>query len=133
MMQAKDRAQGGYVALMAVLIVGAAATAIGLALLVTGADSQRSVLVTQQSAQARNLATACVEEALQQMQNNTAFTGTGNLALGQGNCTYTVTNTGGNARTIVASSTVNNVVRRSIIYATIGATNISITSWQEIS
>lgn len=124
--------QSGYVALMAVLIVGAASLATALALLTTGTDAQRAQLVYQQSVQARSLATACAEEALQRMHDTTTYTGTGNLTLGQGTCTYTVTNTGGNNRTIVTSGTVNNVVRKLNVYATIGVSSISITSWQEV-
>jgi hypothetical protein len=127
------RAQGGYVALITVLIVGAVSLAVGVAILLTGTDSQRVTLVLQQSIQARNLANACVEEALQQMHDSTTFTGTNNLSLDQGTCTYTVTNTGGNNRTIVTTATVGNVVRKNQVYATIGTSSISITSWQEVS
>lgn len=122
----------GYVALLAILIVGAAATAVAVALLITGTDSQRATLITQQSAQARNLATACAEEALQQMHDNTAYTGTAPLTLGQGTCSYTVTNTGGSNRSITTTGTVGSVVRKLQIYVTI-TTSISITSWQEVS
>lgn len=128
-----DTKQHGYIALMAVLIVGAAATAIAVGLLVAGTDSQRTSLVIQQSAQARGLAAACGEEALQQIHDNTAFTGTGNLTQGQGTCTYTVTNAGGNNRTIDASGTVGGAIRKLQISATVGATAITITSWQEVA
>jgi hypothetical protein len=124
---------GGYIALMAVLIVGAASLAIGLALLTMGADSQRSTLVVQRSVQARSLATACAEEALQEIHDDTAFTGTSNLSLGQGTCSYTVTNTGGSSRTITTSGVVSGVTRKLEIYATIGVSSISIISWQETS
>lgn len=133
MMRTAPQKTDGYIALLAVLIVGAASVAIGLTLLLTGTDSQRSTLVSQQSAQARALASACAEEALQQIHDDTAFTGTNNLSLGQGTCTYTVTNTGGNARTIDVSGTVNSIVRKLKIYATISPSSISITSWQEVS
>lgn len=123
----------GYVALMTVLIVGAASVAISLALLVTGTDSQRSTLIEQQSIQAKSLASACAEEALQQIHDDTAFTGTNNLSLGQGSCSYTVTNTGGSNRTITANGVVNGTTRKLEIYATINVSSISIVSWQEVS
>lgn len=123
---------GGYVALLTVLVVGAATTVMALALLTIGADSQRSGLVTQQSAQARQLANACAEEALQQINDAVGYTGTGNLTLGAGSCTYTVTNTGSTTRTISASGTVNTVVRKLAVYATISASSISVTSWQDV-
>lgn len=125
--------QSGYIALITVLIVGAISTTIAATLLVTGTDAQRGSLVLQRSVQARALVGACVEEALQLIHDNTAYTGTGNLNLGQGSCTYTVTNTGGVNRSVAVSATVNSVVRRAQVYVTIGTTSISITSWQEVS
>ena len=125
--------QSGYVALLSVLVVGAVATAIGVTLLVLGADSQRETLVTQQSVQARGLADACVEEALQQLHDATDFTGPGNLTLDTGSCTYTVTSTGSSTRTITTTATVGNVVRKVAVYVTMSSSSISITSWQEVS
>jgi hypothetical protein len=124
--------ESGYVALLAVLVVGAVSTAIALVLLTTGADSQRSALVGQQSKQARSLAVACAEEALQQIHDNIAFGKTNTLPLGQGSCTYVVTVTAPTTRSIAVSATVGNVVKKIQIYATIGASSISITSWQEV-
>lgn len=132
-MDAQYAASDGYVVLIAVLVSGAAALAISLALLLAGADAQRSILIEQQSAQARSLAQACAEEALQQMHDNTAFTGTSSLSLGQGSCTYTVSVVSGSNRSIATSATVGNVVRKIQVYATIGASSISVTSWQEVS
>ncbi len=123
--------QRGYVALLAVLITGAIASAIALALLITGIDSQRGSLVTMRSVQARNLATACAEEALQQLWDDSSYTGTGNLSLGQGSCSYTVTNAGGTSRLIATSGTVSAVTRKLQVNATIGST-ITITSWQDV-
>jgi hypothetical protein len=124
--------ESGYVALLSVLVVGAAATAIALALLVSGADAGRAMLVEQQSKQARGLAIACAEEALQQVHDNAAFSGTAPLTLGQGGCTYTVTVTAPTTRTITARGTVGNVVKNIQAYVTINTSSISITSWQEV-
>lgn len=125
--------QSGYVALLTVLVVGAAATAVALVLLVSGADSQRSTLVEQQSKQARALAVACAEEALQQIHDNIAFSGTNSLSLGQGNCNYVVTVTAPTTRSIAVTGTIGNVVKKIQTYATIGTSSISVTSWQEVS
>lgn len=125
--------QNGYVALIAVLIVGAASLTASLALLTTGTDSQRSTLITQQATQARALAAACVEESLQTVHDNTAYTGSSNLTVGQGTCTYTVTSTGANTRVIDANGTVKGVVKKIKVYATITSSSISITSWQEVA
>ena len=126
-------AEGGYIALLAVIIAGAAAMAIALVLLSTGADSQRAALVQQQSIQARQLASACAEEALQIVHDNAGYTGNGSLNLGAGTCTYSVANTGGSNRMVTVTGTVGSVVRKQTVYATIGSSSISVTSWQEVS
>lgn len=127
------RLQGGYIALLAVLIIGAAAVAISLAILTSGADSQRAALSEIQSKQARSLAAACAQEALQQVHDNIAYTGSNSITQGAGSCTYTVTSTSNQSRTIVATGTVGSVVRKIQAYATIGSSSISVSLWQEVS
>jgi len=128
----KRNNESGYIALISVLIAGAAATAICLSLLTTGTDSQRSMLIEQQSKQARSLAIACAEEGMQVIHDNIAYSGTNSLSKGQGTCTYTVSVTTGTTRTLNTSGTVGNVVRKIQAYVTIKSTSISITSWQEV-
>ena len=125
------RVEQGYVALMAVMVLGAISIAIGLALLTIGTDSQREVLVRQHSTQARNLATACAEEALQQIHDTSTYAGTGSVSLASGSCNYTVADQGGDTWKINASSTLGNVTRAVVVYGTINASSISITSWQD--
>lgn len=122
----------GYITLISVLIVGAVGTAIAISLILLGNSSSQNSFVIQQSAQAKGLANACAEEALEQIRESTLFTGTANLTLGQGSCTYTVTNTGGTNRGITTSGTVGTVIRK--ISITITAINplIVVSSWQEI-
>ncbi len=133
-MRVKTKAQSGYIALMFVLIVGAAATAISLTLLMVGTDRQREAGLSAQSSQARGLANACADEAMQQIHDNIAFsTNSGALSLGAGNCTYTVTVVTGTTRTVTATGTVGNVVRNVQISVTIGTSSISVTSWQEVT
>jgi hypothetical protein len=127
----QQHTQSGYIALLSILIMGAVSLAIASALLIGGTDSQRETLALQQSTQARSLATSCGEEAMQQIHDNTTFTGTSSLTLGAGNCTYTVTNTGGASRTILATGVVGNVTRSVQISATVGASAISVVSWQD--
>jgi len=123
----------GYIALITVLITGAIGVAIATSLLLLGLGSSRTSFALEQSNQAKALANACAEEALQQIRDSTAFTGTGNLTLGQGSCAYTVTNDGGENRTVTASGTVGTVVRKiKIIVNTINPA-INLTSWQEVA
>lgn len=123
--------QNGYVVLITTIIIGAACTATALALLSGGADNQRAARVNEQALQARQLAHACAEEALQKLNEASSFTGTGNLTIGQGTCTYTVTDASG-TRTIAAIGTVGNIVKKVKVFATINLSNISVTSWQEV-
>lgn len=131
-MVARDT-QSGYVALLTVLIVGAVAVAAALVLVATSADSQRTALIAQQSKQARSLAVACGEEGLQAIRENIYYTGTASLTLGQGTCNYTIASTAISTRTITVVATVNNTSRKIQINVTIGTSNISITSWQDVS
>lgn len=124
--------QNGYIALIAVLVAGAASLAIALALLVSGTDSQRSALVTQQSAKARSLEKSCVEEAMQQIRDNHSFVGTNSLNIQEGSCTYNVTDAGGGNRTIEATGMMGDVVKKVQAHVTITVLSIVISSWQEI-
>ena len=121
----------GYITLISVLIALALGSAIAFSVVLLGVGSSRNSISMDQSYKAKALADTCAEEGLQQIRSATAFTGTGNLSLGQGTCTYTVTNTGGTNRTVVASGTVGQVVRRVQVSITAISPKIVISSWQE--
>ncbi len=125
-------ASDGFVALMTVLIVGSISLTVALSLLIAGTDSQRWVLVQQQGASSRQVANACAEEALQQIQTSTSFTGTSSLTFGTASCTYVVTSTGTSTREIDISTSGLKTVKKLKLYVTIGVTAITVTSWQEI-
>lgn len=122
----------GYITLISVLILSAVGTVIVVAILVLGSGSVRSGLALEQSVQAKALANACAEEALQQISDSIPFTGSGGLSLGQGTCSYTVASQGGQNRTVEASGTVDSVVRKVAITIDQIAPSISIVSWQEV-
>lgn len=123
----------GYITLVAVIIVGAVGVSVSLSLLWLGAGTSRSSLARQQSDQAKALANTCAEEALRQIRDSTPYSGTGNLTLGQGTCTYTVTVGSGEARTITASGTVGTIKRKISISLTAINPQIVVSSWQEVA
>ena len=125
--------RSGYIALITVLITGAIGVAIATSLLLLGLGSSRTSFALEQSNQAKSLANACSEGALQQIRDSTPFTGTGNLTLGQGSCNYIVTSGGGQNRTIASTGTVGSIVRK--VKITIDNINpsINVTSWQEVA
>lgn len=123
----------GFITLISVLVVGAVGVAVTLSLILLGLGSSRTSFAVEQSNQAKALANACAEEALEQIRDSTPFTGTGNLTLGQGTCAYTVTSQGGQNRTVTASGTVGTIIRKvKIIINKINPT-ITATSWQEVA
>ncbi|MEK7631850.1 MAG: hypothetical protein AAB445_03220 [Patescibacteria group bacterium] len=121
-----------FITLISVLILGAVGVAIALSLVLLGVGASRSAFASGQSVQAKNLANACAETALNTIRSTPAFTGTIPLTLGAGTCSATITNTGGTTRLVVASGTVGTVVRRvSITVATVAP--VTLTSWQEVA
>jgi hypothetical protein len=123
----------GYVALITVIVAGAVAGAIVVSLLLLGLGSSRSSFSLEQSNQAKALANACAEEALQQIRDSIPFEGTGGLTLGQGSCSYTVTDLGGHDRTITASGSVGIIVRKVSLAIDKITPEINLTSWQEVA
>ncbi len=123
----------GYVTLLSVLLLGAVGLALVVSTLQLGIGSARAVLTLERTSQAKALANACVEEAMGQIRASTPFTGTGTLTLDAGSCTYTVTNTGGQTRTITSSGTVGTLVRKVRITIDKITPSINVTSWQEVA
>lgn len=129
----KPPASHGYIMLITVLVIGAVGVAIAVSVLWLGLGSSKSSFSIEQSSQTRALADACAEEALQKIRDSIPFTGTGSLTLGQGSCSYTVTNNGGQSRTITASSTVGSIVRKVSISIDKINPSINVTSWLEVA
>lgn len=123
----------GFITLISVLIVSAIGIAITLSITLLGIGSSRTSFALEQSNQAKALANACAEEALEQIRESTQFTGQGNLALGQGTCQYNVTSQGGLQRTVDALGTVGTIVRKVKIVINKMSPFIAVTSWQEVS
>ncbi len=122
----------GYITLVSVLIIGAIGIAIATSMVLLGIGFSRTGFALEQSIQAKGLANACAEEALQQINDSTPFTGIGNLTFGQGTCDYTVTSQGGQNRTITSTGTVDDVVRKvEVVINQINPT-INVVYWQEV-
>ncbi len=122
----------GYITLISVLVVGAVGVAIALSVILLGLGSSRTSFAWEQSNQAKALANACAEEALQQIRNSTSYTGSGNLVLGQGTCDYLVTTQGGENRTITAVGEVGTIIRNVEIIVNAIEPAIGLVSWREI-
>lgn len=124
---------GGFVALISVLVVGAAGVAVAVSLLLLGVGAARTSIAAIQSQQGKSLANACAEEALERVREKTSFTGNETIALGLGTCNFAVTSQGGENRTVTASGTVGGVVRKTKIIINKINPTIQVVSWQEVA
>lgn len=124
--------KSGYITLLGVLVVGVVGISLSVSILLLGLGSSRTGFAVEQSYQVKALASACIEEALQRINDSTPFAGSNTLTIGQGTCTYTVTSQGGQNRTIAVSAVVGTMVRKvKIILDNINPA-IRIVSWQEV-
>jgi hypothetical protein len=123
----------GFLVMLSILIVSAVGVSIATSLLLLGTSGSRTSFANEQSSQARALADTCAEEALERIRKDSTYTGTVTITLGQGTCTYAVTNTGGENRTINASSTVDSLTRKVRVLLDDVTPQINATSWQEVA
>lgn len=123
---------GGYVTLVSILVIGAVGVSVATSLLLFGLGASRNSFSVEQSSQAMGLADACAEEALQQIWTDDTYVGTGNLTLGQGNCSYTVSGISA-PKTITASGTVGMVVRKVSIILDVLTPYLNANPWQEVA
>lgn len=122
----------GFVALMGVLILGALVIATTVAGLRFSVDDLQIATILVDSYQARALADACAEEALQEIRDSDSFAGSGGFSLGQGSCSYTVTLGGGENRSIEAEGTVSDSIRKVEVVVTQLHPTIVVDSWEEV-
>lgn len=121
----------GYVLLLTLLIVGAVGLVVTISFLLIGVGNTKTSFSLEQANQARALANACAEDALQTLHDNTSFSGYGALSSSIGTCSYEVSDDGGN-KNIVASSTVGQVIRKVEVIVDQVTPEINVSSWQEI-
>ena len=122
--------QKGFSTLLIVIIIGIMVMTMLLYITTTGYWSVRGSIDNKNSMQTEQLANACAELALEALRENNNFVGTGNDIINSSTCSYTVSNTGGNNRSINVTATVGGITRKLTI--TINSFNpITIASWQE--
>lgn len=103
--------KNGYVTLISMLVIGAVGLSVVTSLVLLGVGASRTSLALEQGNQAKALANACAEEALQQIWKLDVFVGEGGLTLGQGRCSYAVVNDSV-PKLITASGIVGTTVKR---------------------
>ncbi|MFA5771090.1 MAG: hypothetical protein WC894_06405, partial [Patescibacteria group bacterium] len=86
----------------------------------------------EQSSKARSLTDTCAEIALENIRENSSYSGSVSLSLGDGLCLFSVALTNG-IWTINASGTVGAIVRRAKVVVTSASPKINVSSWQEVA
>jgi hypothetical protein len=124
--------QKGFITLYSVIILGSIGVALVAVLAMSSIFSIQNSGDDFNSAQARKAVDSCVEVALQVMSANNSFTGSGNSSIGGATCTYLVTNTGGNNRTINATGTLGSLIRKVTVSTNAFSPKINISNWLEI-
>ncbi len=123
----------GYIALLSTLFLVAIGGVVAGSLILLGLGFSKTSFVLDQSNQAKALANACAEEALEKIQESTPFSGSATINLGDGSCSYTVTKLTGQNRTVISSGTAGTIIRKVSISIDKINPNINITSWQEVA
>lgn len=132
----KQDQQGGYIALVSVLIVIAAVITVGVIMSLNGITELQLAQFEHKSIESFYAADACMNEGLYRLKEDadsgyTIYTGTSLTLDGSTTCTVQVT-TAGSTRTLIASGTVDNTITRSIEAQVDVSSGFSINSWQEV-
>ena len=128
--------QRGFMALVTVVIIAAAALVMSLNSSFLGFGTLDMSFLTSEGGRATALTEACAETALVELRVNPSYTGIASpgLSLFGGSCIIEVTNLGGNNRQATTTATLGNFTKRVALTVTLDLNTRSLTvnSWQEI-
>lgn len=127
-----DQNSHGFATLVSVIVAGAIGGAIAVGLLLGGTDAVDLAEAVQEAHQARALADACTEQALQTIHNDLSFTGSVQLSLSTGTCTADVLNLGGAQREVRSNGTAVNTTRRVRVIIDALQPTISVSSSEDV-
>lgn len=115
--------------LLVVLIVGTTALLIAMGTAMNGIGELEMGTGESQSAEALAIADGCAQEALLRLSRNQSYTGAV-LNAGDGSCTISVPNTGGE-RVLSVTGTVDRWERVLTIRVQVSGSRITILSWRQ--
>jgi len=123
----------GFVALLGVMVVTAIGLTVSVTLLASGSFTAQNSKILEDKYEARTLADACAEKALANIQVNTSYTGSENLNIGAGSCSFLVIDAGGSNREINSEGIVGNSIVRLKVLVNQVVPQVVTSSWQEVS
>jgi len=125
--------QTGFIAFTSLIVIAAVALAISTSVALMGIDSAKGSLSLSKSQETSAIAKSCLEEALVRLRDDTNYSG-GNLSVGNGSCTVTVSGTGAD-RTITSVGTIAGpptyIKTIQVVIKKAGG-SINVLSWQEL-
>lgn len=122
----------GYILLISVLIVSAVALSVSTSVVLLGVDESQSQFSLENGKQALNLAHGCAEESLEEIKDNSSYTGSTTInSFGSGSCEYNVIDTGGDSREIRIIGFVDDYIKKVKLNLT-DVSPITIESWGEV-
>lgn len=128
----KYNSQSGYITLLSVIIVTSIGLAIVVFTLLTAVSVSQTTFAVEQTYQAKALANACAEEAMQQVSDSSSYTGTAGLTMGQGECSYSVSGAG-QSRVIQSIGTVGTIIRKVKVELDQVSPQLNVLTWQEVA
>jgi len=129
----QKKQSNGYVALIAVLIIGAVVLNISLSSVIVSITNNMNGLSYQSLSQATELSHACAEKALMDLKENEEYTGNETINLGNGSCEIMeIENLGEQSRIIKTIGRVNNAIRKTRVEISTINPSTTIESWQEV-
>lgn len=124
--------KNGFITILSIAMVGSLGLAVVLVVSMFSIGSVRSVKSIYSSYQAKNLADACAEIALQELRNSPSFSGSANLNLWGGNCNYQINDPVNSLREIRTVGEVNNYNKKIKILIDQIDPKINIISWLSV-
>jgi hypothetical protein len=124
--------QKGFATLLVVVVLGAMTLSLVIWISSSSSWSANIEYNNKISAQSKALVNACAETALDAIRQNNALTGSTTVTIAGQQCTYIVTNTGSNNRTIVATAVIKNISRKIQVQTTGFTPSLTVASWNEI-
>lgn len=129
----KSPNNGGYIAIINVIVVSAIVLLIGLSLVSTSTNNNQASVLNLHSHQAQFAANSCLEFALQNLRNDSLFVGEVDLVLADYSCHYSVAETGVNNWILQGESQVGDVTERWEVVVDQIFPQINIQSWQRVA
>ena len=122
----------GIVALLTIVIVGAAALIMALSSSILGLGELDQGYVESRGEEAFSIADGCTDEALRRIILDTNYSG-GNVTTENGSCIISVVPSGSNREITVTASTTDNYYGKIETNITLSGNDITLISWEEKS